>query len=348
MVEVNERDSVSRNLNERQIGRNRIFLAVSVFALVLSVLVSVVVTRPSWSHSSSAESLNSNAPTQNPTSKPSTEASTGATTTANTGSPSSSPTATIASDLYTRFGTFEILRTVPHDTDSFTQGLQLVNGTMYESNGLYGKSNVRILDIDTGATVLENKMGGQYFGEGLTYFIHKGIEQLIQLTWKEQTGFLYDPENLNVLGNFSFDTERSEGWGITYAPDGTGKLYVTDGSHFLHVWDPVTLEESEPRIPVHLKRKEGPVQGMQVNRLNELEWDHHSNTILANVFTEDVIVRIDPETGFIRTVYNFQGLYTDRSSRDDVFNGIAVTETENVIWVTGKLWPAMYLVKLIG
>jgi hypothetical protein len=122
---------------------------------------------------------------------------------------------------FTVMGTFELLETVPHDANAFTQGLELINSThYYESTGLYGKSQVRIVDLQTGEVMDRNVMDDQYFGEGLCSYTdsESGQRRLIQLTWKAQTGFLYDPVSLQLLDSFSYSTTTSEGWGIAFSP----------------------------------------------------------------------------------------------------------------------------------
>jgi glutaminyl-peptide cyclotransferase len=283
----------------------------------------------------------------------------------------------------TQRGSYQVLATIPHDAQAFTQGLEIVDSeatsesVMYESTGLYnGRSSVRVLDMSNGTVLQQHTLASEFFAEGITYTPALTSSKnatttgrLIQITWKEQIGFWYDPITLNVLGNFTFTTSTSEGWGIAYRPRPQQQqqrtLLVSDGSSLLHTWDADTLEEILPRKTVHIRQAttslssisptstpsltSDPLQGaVPLSRLNELEWDSHSDTLLANVWLQDFVVRIDPESGFVTTVYDLSNLYTDRAPGTDVLNGIATTNVPNEVWVTGKLWPNMYRLLLIA
>jgi glutamine cyclotransferase len=256
---------------------------------------------------------------------------------------------------FTVMGTFELLETVPHDANAFTQGLELINSThYYESTGLYGKSQVRIVDLQTGEVLDRNVMDDQYFGEGLCSYTdaESGQRRLIQLTWKKQTGFLYDPVSLQLLDSFSYGTTTSEGWGITFQPE-TRKILVSDGSQYLHTWSADTststpLFQETSKVAVTFQQRDME-EAETVSRLNELEWDpFQSDSVLANVWYQDSILRIDIAMGFVPKKYNLQSLFPNRPSGVDVLNGIAVTSVANEIWVTGKLWPNMFRIRLIG
>jgi len=264
-------------------------------------------------------------------------------TTTTTTTPSVAP----PTPLLTTVGSFELLETVPHDSDAFTQGLQLVNGTLYEGTGLYGESEMRIVDLQTGAVLDRHVMDGQYFGEGISYYADEttGQGKLIQLTWKEQTGFLYDPATLEATGNFTYETTTTQGWGISYRP-ASHEFLVSDGSQYIHTWDASTLQETTQKVPVTVLR-EGMLQASTVRQINELEWDPFTDTLLANVWFRDVILRINVQTGFVTKIYDLGSLFTNRPASADVLNGIAVTEVPNELWVTGKLWPSMFRIRLI-
>jgi glutamine cyclotransferase len=244
-------------------------------------------------------------------------------------------------------GSFELLETRFHDPSAFSQGFCIHNNTLYESTGHYeGQSSIRVVDLESGTVVKHVSLDDQYFGEGLAHY--PAVEnsndsyQLVQLTWKEQTGFIYDLD-LNRLKEFSFTTHTKEGWGITYRPH---EFLVSDGSHFIMTWDVDTNKELK-RVPVTLQHR-GMRTPMELQRLNELEWDRHqSRTLLANIWFQDVILRIDLNTGHVITVYDLATLYENRSAGADVLNGIAITDEPNVVWVTGKLWPHMYKIRLI-
>mmetsp|Transcript_12729 Transcript_12729/g.19198 ORF Transcript_12729/g.19198 Transcript_12729/m.19198 type:complete len:460 (-) Transcript_12729:358-1737(-) len=231
---------------------------------------------------------------------------------------------------------YEVLEVLPHDHTSFTQGLTYYNGMLYESTGLWGQSKVRRLDPVTGNVLASVDVDSVYFGEGMTY--NTVNNTLIQITWRQKTGFVYDPETLKVIKEFTYSTRKGEGWGITQDPN-TKLLIVSDGSRFLHFWDPLTLEEKKR---VEVKRKDGSA----VPKLNELEFVH--GRVFANIWYADEIVSIDPETGIVEESYDFSELWpkSERNTGSDVFNGISVTDVENELWVTGKKWANLYRIKI--
>ena len=143
-----------------------------------------------------------------------------------------------------------VLAKFPHDPAAFTQGLLYADGLFYESAGLYGQSTLRKVDPETGAVLLEKRLDAQYFAEGLALLEGK----LYQLTWKENTGFIYDPQDFRQLGAFSYPTE---GWGLT--TDGSS-LILSDGSATLYFLDPQTLQTTRA-LQVNL-------DGAPLDRLN--------------------------------------------------------------------------------
>jgi len=237
---------------------------------------------------------------------------------------------------------------------------------MYEGTGLYGgKSNVRVVNVATGEVLLERSLDGKYFGEGVAYYeveeetgesdtsaaaTKNMVGRLIQITWKEKTGFIYDARSLKQLEEFQYETSNGQGWGITHN-GGTNEFYVTDGSYILMAWDATTRKETR-RIEVtrRISSSDGD-RTLRVSMLNEIEYDPTTDTILSNVWFQDVILRIDPSTGFVTTVYDLKDLFVDRPAKADVLNGIALVADHgtnpNQIWVTGKLWPYMYRIRLI-
>lgn len=242
---------------------------------------------------------------------------------------------------FTVFGSYELLDIVPHDSVAYTQGVELVpdNSLEYfESTGLYGQSSVRRVDLITGEVVQQTDLASQYFGEGLTHYNGK----LIQITWKEQTAFIYNATNLKLLEETTFTTTNNQGWGICYV-DSDGVFFVSDGTQYIHTWDASSLEMTN-RIQVFRQQSENDIVE-PVDNINELEWDAHYQTILANVWYKDYILRIDPISGLITHQYDLSSLY--RPSQANVLNGIAITDVPDEIWVTGKLWPNMYLIRLL-
>lgn len=225
--------------------------------------------------------------------------------------------------------TYEILNTYPHDPAAFTQGLIYLDGELYEGTGLYGQSSLRQVDLETG-TVLENSpIAAEYFGEGITIFDGK----IYQLTWQNQTGFIYDQDSFELTGTFSYPTE---GWGLTH--DGS-QLIMSDGTNNLYFLDPDTLEVNG-RIPVQ-------DQGTPIVRLNELEYIN--GEIYANIWQTNKIVRINPETGLVTAWIDLTGLLPPESltQHADVLNGIAYDSENGRLFVTGKLWPLLFEIKLI-
>lgn len=231
---------------------------------------------------------------------------------------------------------FLVLEEINRDPTSFTQGFTYSNGFLYESAGLYRQSNVRILDPFTGDVILKVDMDDKYFAEGMTYF---GDDKLIQITWKEKTGFIYDAMTLDVLQEFNYTTTRDEGWGITYYEE-EDQFIVSDGSNMLHFWDRKTLEETQ-RIEVKHP------DGKEVRNLNELEF--WNGLVLSNVWQTDRIYAIDPFTGVIVQDMDFSSIWpkSERSIlKNDVLNGISVTNKEEELFITGKKWPKIYRVKM--
>lgn len=216
-----------------------------------------------------------------------------------------------------------IVASYPHDRTAFTQGLLVDGETLYESTGLYGQSDIRIVDLPSGAVRQERDLGPTIFGEGLA----RVGERLVQLSWREQTGYVYELATLAPAGTFSY---THEGWGITY--DGQ-LLLVSDGTSTIRRLDPATFAEVS-RFEV----RDGDVP---VLRLNELEMVR--GQLWANIWQTDRIARIDPATGSVVGWLDLQGLLPpqDRVGAD-VLNGIAYDATRDRLFVTGKLWPTLF------
>jgi glutamine cyclotransferase len=196
---------------------------------------------------------------------------------------------------------FEVVEELPHDSKAYTQGLTYFDGLLFESTGIYGESTIRTLDPNTGAVISSHALDAQYFAEGLVYMPFAN-NQLIQLTWQSKTGFVYDRDSLlaqtsnspaNPESLFGYTTTTGEGWGITYS-DETNELIVSDGSSFLHFWDPLTLQETHK---VEVIRQAGD----PASKINELEF--WRGRVLANVWLTDIILVIHPETGVVEKEY---------------------------------------------
>ena len=247
---------------------------------------------------------------------------------------------------------FEVLEELPHDAQAFTQGLTFDGTNLYESTGLYGHSTVRLVDPATGKSKSKIPMDPQEFGEGMTYYENKdGKGRLIQITWKAKKGYIYDSTTLDKVHEFTYQTYNGEGWGITYDED-KKEFIVSDGSEYLMFWDRDSVEENDTpktsrnRVPVMRASVENgsSLSSHPIHRINELEF--YKGTVLANVWYRDVLLQIDPKSGFVLREYDFASLYTGRDRHADCFNGISLTDVDDELWVTGKLWPKMYRIRL--
>lgn len=231
---------------------------------------------------------------------------------------------------------YDVLEEVWHDGEAFTQGLYVDGDTLVESTGLYrGKSSLRRIDPATGEVQQIVHMGSQYFGEGCAPWDGK----IIVLTWRERTGFVYNPTDFSVISEFLFTTERNEGWGITH--DGT-QLLVSDGSSYIFRWNPETFTEtSRVEVVDHITNPQHPAA---VRSLNELEYV--KGELLANIWYNDRVVRINPSTGHVIGYIDFSHLHPTKTQSEDVLNGLAYDASDNTLWVTGKKWHKMFRVRL--
>ena len=236
----------------------------------------------------------------------------------------------IAAHPAPRTDSYQIRHTYPHDSNAFTQGLIYVDRHLYESTGLNGKSSLRMVDLNTGAVLQKYDLPAEYFGEGLTEW----GSTLIQLTWKAHTAFVYDRFSFSVLRTFEFS---GEGWGLTH--DST-QLILSDGSSSLRFLDPKTFRETR-RIRVVDQ------SGRAVDNLNELEFVH--GEIYANIWHADKIARISPQTGKILGWIDLSGIIDPRELHggDAVLNGIAYDAAADRLFITGKLWPKLFEIKLV-
>ena len=225
--------------------------------------------------------------------------------------------------------TYRVVKTYPHDRQAFTQGLEYRDGYLYEGTGMAGRSSVRKVDLGTGRVIQKYDLPQPFFGEGITVL----NQQVLELTWQTQTGFVYDKTNLRVLRSFNYP---GEGWGLTN--DGK-QIYMSDGSADIRIWDGATLKEVR-RITV----KEG---GKPVTQLNELEWVR--NEIYANVWQTDRILRISPADGRVLGSIDLTGIIakSERPDPDAVLNGIAYDAAGDRLFVTGKFWPSIFEIKLV-
>jgi glutamine cyclotransferase len=224
--------------------------------------------------------------------------------------------------------TYEIVNVYPHDREAYTQGLIFVDGVLYEGTGRYGQSTLRRVDLETGEILQLHRLPLELFGEGVTVFGGK----IIQLTWHSRFGFVYDKDTFALEQLFTYPTE---GWGITH--DGR-RLIMSDGTSTLYFWDPATLAEIGQ---VQVYDENGPVI-----RLNELEYIN--GEVYANVWQTNRIARINPDTGQVLGWIHLDGLLTaeDLSQPVNVLNGIAYDAENDRLFVTGKLWPKLFEIRL--
>ena len=225
--------------------------------------------------------------------------------------------------------TYKVINVYPHDRNAFTQGLVVDNGNFIEGTGLYRRSSLRRVSIETGEILQYHELPRHLFGEGVTIYGKK----IIQLTWKSNVGFVYDKDSFKLLREFNYPTE---GWGVTC--DGT-HLIMSDGTANLYFLNPETFEERK-WIEVHDNHG-------AVDRLNELEYIN--GEIYANVFQSNRIAKINPKTGRVVGWIDLKGILSreDRRAQVDVLNGIAFDAENNRLFVTGKLWPKLFEIELI-
>lgn len=223
---------------------------------------------------------------------------------------------------------YRIVQTYPHDATSFTQGLFWDGGHLYEGTGQYGHSRVARLDLATGKALAEAKLPADQFGEGIV----RWQSQIIGVTWQGGVGHRWRIKDLKRVGSFRYD---GEGWGVTLHGD---SLVLSDGTPDLRFFDPATMKEQK-RVTVR-------IAGRPLPMLNELE--AIDGEIWANVWMTDAIVRIDPDSGAVRSVVDLSGLKQAAgvTGADSVLNGIAWDARKKRLFVTGKYWPKLYEIAL--
>ena len=242
-------------------------------------------------------------------------------------------TLTLLADAPPQLYTYEIVNIFPHDQTAYTQGLEFDGELLYESTGLNGKSSLRTVNYKTGEIIENKPLDNAYFGEGLTLL----NDQIIQLTWRAQKGFVYDKATLTMQKSFPFQ-ESKEGWGL--CNDGQ-YLYKSDGSNRIWILDPITYKE--------LKSIQVMTHKSPLKNINELEWVN--GKIYANTyqFNKEVSVIIDPLSGAVEGVIDFSGLKEKVTQHPqlNVLNGIAFHKARNTFFVTGKNWSSIFEVNLL-
>ena len=230
---------------------------------------------------------------------------------------------------------YSLIHTFPHDTTSFTEGFLFHDNQLFESTGSpaelkHSKSVFGIVDLKTGKIKVKGTLDRHFFGEGITFFGNK----LYQLTYKDKVGFIYNAQTFKLTGKFWYENE--EGWGLTQ--DGTN-LIMSDGTNVLTFLDPDSLKVVK-LLAVHADKT-------PIKNINELEYI--KGFIYANVWLTDYIVKINPNNGNIVGKINLSALHisANKSFYDaEVMNGIAYDPLSNLIYITGKLWPFIYQIKI--
>jgi glutaminyl-peptide cyclotransferase len=226
-------------------------------------------------------------------------------------------------------GGYTVVKAYPHDANAFTEGLFYRDGFMFESTGLKDRSFIRKWNLETGFSEQERLLDSRYFGEGIVDWKNR----LYELTWTDEVGFIYDIDTFEKVGEFSYP---GEGWALTRDDK---RLIMSDGTSFIRFLDPETLKETG--------RIEVTDHGVPVRNLNELEYV--KGELLANIWQTTRIARINPTTGEVIAWIELAGLLKEAGvdgTRDDVLNGIAYDAAKDRLFVTGKLWPKLFEIKL--
>ncbi|MDE0160663.1 MAG: glutaminyl-peptide cyclotransferase [Acidimicrobiaceae bacterium] len=230
--------------------------------------------------------------------------------------------------------TVDVIEWTPHDPEAFTQGLEIADGIMYESTGLWGQSSLRAVNPATGEVTARVDLPEEFFGEGVTV----AGDEIVQLTWQSGAALVYDRATLERLGAHSYE---GEGWGLC---EMGGELIMSDGSDRLARRDPQTFE----LLGTVTVTAAG--YGGRLDYLNELECVQ--GLVVANVWQTDRLLVIDPATGRVVAAIDAGPLVADvvqasAGSQIDVLNGVAADEETATLWMTGKLWPRMYRVRVV-
>ncbi len=223
---------------------------------------------------------------------------------------------------------YQIVNIWPHDSNAFTQGLILADGKLLESTGQEGASSLRTVELETGKILKKVDVPEPYFAEGITMLNGK----VYQLTWQHQVGFIYDSQSFQRVGEFKY---QGEGWGLT--TDGQS-LILSDGSNRLRFLDPTSF-----RVTKIINVVDGRIP---IDELNELEWVQ--GEIYANVWHDNRIAIVDPQSGRVKGWIDLTGLIPDGQlpNEEAVLNGIAYDQANDKLFVTGKLWPSLFEIKV--
>lgn len=226
--------------------------------------------------------------------------------------------------------TYSIVNTYSHDIHAYTQGLEFHDGVLYEGTGQYGESTLRKTDYKTGKVDIKIDLDQRFFGEGITFLNDK----IYQITWQENTAFVYDAKTLKKEKEIPF-YKKMEGWGLT--TDGKN-LYMTDSSERIHILDPNTLQQID-----YLNVYSGK---LKIDALNELEWV--DGKIYSNIYQKNFIVIVNPKTGDVEAMLDLSDLRNKITvlPETDVLNGIAYNPSTKTFFVTGKNWDKMFEIRI--
>ncbi len=225
---------------------------------------------------------------------------------------------------------YKLIRTYPHDTKAFTEGLEFDGDTLYESTGLNGHSFVRKYNYQTGEIYKQYDLEKKYFGEGITVW----HDSLIWLTWRSGKGFVFNKNTFEKTGEFPYDKSK-EGWGLTHNDK---FIFKSDGTNKIRILDPKTLKEKDF---INVYGYKHPIK-----RINELEWV--DGLLITNIWQKNALAVIDPETGEVLGVMDLSGLikHLKKNPDRDVLNGLALHPGNHHLFVTGKNWDKIFEIKL--
>ena len=228
--------------------------------------------------------------------------------------------------------TYRVVKVLPHDPQAFTLGLVFEDGFLYEGTGQYGESTLREVQPENGKVVRAYELPAHLFGEGI------GIvnNRIYQLTWQAGLCLVFDKHDFRLLKTIYYSLPK-EGWGMTY----NGRdLIVSDGSATLYFLDPKTLKLRR-RLPVHYN-------GRPIHMLNELEFV--GGKIYANIWQQSHVVVVDEDTGKVKGWLDISKLVPKhlKGHIDYVLNGIAYNRETKHFYITGKMWPKMYVLEIQG
>jgi glutaminyl-peptide cyclotransferase len=227
--------------------------------------------------------------------------------------------------------TAKVVHAYPHDKTAFTEGLFWQDGFLYESTGLEGRSFIRKVKLETGEVVQSHTVPSQYFGEGIVAW----KDRLIELTWQSHIGFVYDLKTLTPFASFPYS---GEGWALTHDDK---RLIMSDGTSDLRFLDPDSLKE--------IGRVKVTDRGEPVVNINELEYV--KSEVFANIWHTNRIARIDAANGHVTGWIELKGLMKPAEISDPVegvLNGIAYDRQRDRLFVTGKLWPKLFEIRLVA